>query len=97
VAFHIETKRETSTLATWPFKLDGTRPLIPASEALVAAMPVARDSHFGDALQFFFYAPKVLLLLTGIDFVMGNVHTFLSPQLPTNPERPQSVSSRRSP
>jgi len=26
--------------------------LIPASEALVAALPVARDSHLGGALQF---------------------------------------------
>lgn len=46
--------------------------LMPASEALVAALPVARDSHLGGAMQFFFYdAPKVLLLLTGIVFVMG--------------------------
>ena len=55
--------------------------LIPASEALVAALPVARDSHLGGALQFFFYdTPKVLLLLTGIVFVMGIVHTFVSPE-----------------
>lgn len=55
--------------------------LIPASEALVAALPVVRDSHLGDALQFFFYdTPKVLLLLTGIVFVMGIVHTFVSPE-----------------
>ncbi len=55
--------------------------LIPFSEALVAALPVARDSHLGGALQFFFYdTPKVLLLLTGIVFVMGIVHTFVSPE-----------------
>lgn len=55
--------------------------LIPASEALVAALPVDRDSHLGGALQFFFYdTPKVLLLLTGIVFVMGIVHTFVSPE-----------------
>jgi len=55
--------------------------LIPLSEALVAALPVARDSHLGGALQFFFYdTPKVLLLLTGIVFVMGVVHTFVSPE-----------------
>ncbi|WP_127475024.1 permease [Sulfurivermis fontis] len=55
--------------------------LVPASEALVAALPVARDSHLGSALQFFFYdTPKVLLLLTGIVFVMGIVHTFVSPE-----------------
>jgi hypothetical protein len=55
--------------------------LIPFSEAVVAQIPVARDSHLGDALQFFFYdTPKVLLLLTGIVFVMGIVHTFVSPE-----------------
>jgi hypothetical protein len=55
--------------------------LIPASEALVALLPVERDSHTGGALQFFFYdTPKVLLLLTGIVFVMGIIHTFVSPE-----------------
>lgn len=55
--------------------------LIPVSEALVAALPVERDSHLGGALQFFFYdTPKVLLLLIGIVFVMGIVHTFISPE-----------------
>ncbi|MEW5780999.1 MAG: permease [Pseudomonadota bacterium] len=55
--------------------------LIPLSEALVGLLPVARDSHLGGALQFFFYdTPKVLLLLTGIVFVMGIVHTFVSPE-----------------
>ncbi len=55
--------------------------LVPASEALVAALPVDRDSRLGAALQFFFYdTPKVLLLLTGIVFVMGIVHTYVSPE-----------------
>ncbi|OGU21552.1 MAG: hypothetical protein A2580_15885 [Hydrogenophilales bacterium RIFOXYD1_FULL_62_11] len=55
--------------------------LMPFSEALVAALPVDRASHLGGALQFFFYdTPKVLLLLTGIVFVMGIVHTFVSPE-----------------
>ena len=55
--------------------------LMPTSEALVAALPVDRASHLGGALQFFFYdTPKVLLLLTGIVFVMGIVHTFVSPE-----------------
>lgn len=57
------------------------RTLIPASEALVAVLPVERNSHLGGALQFFFYdTPKVLLLLTGIVFVMGIIHTFISPE-----------------
>lgn len=57
------------------------RALIPASEALVAALPVDRASHLGGTLQFFFYdTPKVLLLLVGVVFVMGIVHTFVSPE-----------------
>jgi uncharacterized membrane protein YraQ (UPF0718 family) len=44
-------------------------------------LPVDRASHLGEALQFFFYdTPKVLLLLTGIVFLMGIVHTFVSPE-----------------
>lgn len=36
-------------------------------------------SRFGEALSFFFYeAPKVLLLLTAVVFLMGVVHTFIS-------------------
>jgi len=55
--------------------------LIPLSEWLVASLPVVRESHLGGALQFFFYdTPKVLLLLTGIVFVMGIVHTYISPE-----------------
>lgn len=55
--------------------------LIPLSEGLVAALPVARDSHLGGALQFFFYdTPKVLLLLTGIVFVMGMVNSYFTPE-----------------
>jgi len=55
--------------------------VIPVSEAMVATLPVARESRLGGALQFFFYdTPKVLLLLTSIVFVMGVVHTFVSPE-----------------
>ncbi len=55
--------------------------LIPASEALVAALPVDRAGRLGGALQFFFYdTPKVLLLLTGIVFLMGIVQTFVTPE-----------------
>jgi len=55
--------------------------LVPASEALVAALPVDRASHLGGALQFFFYdTPKVLLLLTGIVFVMGMVNSAFTPE-----------------
>lgn len=55
--------------------------LIPASEAVVAALPVDRDSHLGGALQFFLYdTPKVLLLLTGVVFVMGMVNSAFTPE-----------------
>lgn len=55
--------------------------LAPLSEALVSVLPVARDSQLGAALQFFFYdTPKVILLLVGIVFAMGIVHTFVAPE-----------------
>lgn len=55
--------------------------LIPFSEAVVAALPVERQSHLGNSLQFFFYdTPKVLLLLTGVVFVMGMVNTYFTPE-----------------
>jgi hypothetical protein len=55
--------------------------LQPASELLVAAMPVARDSHLGGALQFFLYdTPKVLMLLAGIVFLMGMVNSYFTPE-----------------
>ncbi len=57
------------------------RTLIPASEALVSLLPVTRESHLGSALQFFFYdTPKVLLLLTGIVFVMGMINSYFTPE-----------------
>lgn len=55
--------------------------LIPASEALVAALPVDRASHLGGALQFFFYdTPKVLMLLMGVVFVMGMINSYFTPE-----------------
>src|SRR5450755_2766608 len=55
--------------------------LIPASETLVAALPVDRDSHLGGVLQFFLYdTPKVLLLLTAVVFVMGMVNSYFTPE-----------------
>ncbi len=40
-----------------------------------------RSSHMGEALHFFFFdTPKVLLLLTGIVFLMGIIQTFFSPE-----------------
>jgi len=55
--------------------------LVAFADLIVAALGFARDTHLGEALHFFFYdTPKVLLLLTGIVFIMGVVHTFVSPE-----------------
>ena len=55
--------------------------LTPLSEMLTALLPVDRDSHLGGALQFFFYdTPKVLLLLTGVVFVMGMINSYFTPE-----------------
>jgi hypothetical protein len=57
------------------------RLLVPASEAIVATLPVDRGSHLGSALQFFLYdTPKVLLLLTAVVFVMGLVNSYFTPE-----------------
>ena len=55
--------------------------LMPLSEAMVSWLPVNRSSHLGGALQFFLYdTPKVLLLLTGVVFVMGLVNSYFTPE-----------------
>ena len=55
--------------------------LIPLSKSLVAALPIDRSSHLGSAFQFFFYdTPKVLMLLTGIVFVMGMINSYFTPE-----------------
>jgi uncharacterized membrane protein YraQ (UPF0718 family) len=84
----------TTQLSRWPHKqpiafllitaavwLGLYQLLIPFSEAMVSALPVERQSHLGNSLQFFFYdVPKVLLLLTGVVFVMGMVNTYFTPE-----------------
>lgn len=55
--------------------------ILPTSELLVDWLPVDRHSHLGGALQFFLYdTPKVLLLLTGIVFVMGIINSWFTPE-----------------
>jgi uncharacterized membrane protein YraQ (UPF0718 family) len=55
--------------------------LAPASEWLVSILPIDRQSHLGGALQFFLYdTPKVLLLLTGVVFVMGMINSYFTPE-----------------
>ena len=51
------------------------------ADALISLLCLSRQTHFGEAVYFFFYdTPKVLLLLTGIVFVMGIIQTFFSPE-----------------
>ena len=51
------------------------------AELVVLYLGLSRDTHFGEAFYFFIYeVPKVLLLLVGVVFVMGVVHTFVSPE-----------------
>jgi uncharacterized membrane protein YraQ (UPF0718 family) len=53
----------------------------PFADAVLALTGLPRQTHLGEALHFFLFdMPKVLLLLTGIVFVMGIVHTFISPE-----------------
>ena len=84
----------TSSLQRWPARqpiaflilaafiwLGLYETLNPASEALVATLPVNPASHLGGALQFFFYdTPKVLMLLTGVVFVMGMINSYFTPE-----------------
>jgi hypothetical protein len=54
--------------------------LEPIVGALLGISGISRSTSPGEALHFFvFEVPKVLLLLTGVVFVMGVVHTFVSP------------------
>lgn len=51
------------------------------ADAAIGLLGLTRQTHLGEAVHFFFYdTPKVLLLLTGIVFLMGVVHTFVSPE-----------------
>src|SRR5574343_295376 len=51
------------------------------ADAVLALCGLTRDTRSGEAIHFFLYdTPKVLLLLTGIVFVMGIVQTFFAPE-----------------
>ena len=51
------------------------------ADAIIATMGLTRDTRLGEAIHFFFFdTPKVLLLLTGIVFAMGVIHTFVAPE-----------------
>lgn len=51
------------------------------AQTLLNLTGLRHETHLGEALYFFFFdTPKVLLLLTGIVFVMGIVQTFFAPE-----------------
>ena len=51
------------------------------ADAVIGSLSLSRDTHLGEAVHFFVYdTPKVLLLLTGVVFVMGIVQTFFAPE-----------------
>ena len=51
------------------------------ANAALALFGLTRDTRLGEAIHFFLYdTPKVLLLLTGIVFVMGIIQTFFAPE-----------------
>jgi len=55
--------------------------LLPFADAAIEVLGLDRATHLGEALHFFIYdTPKVLLLLTGVVFVMGVIHTFVTPE-----------------
>jgi len=55
--------------------------LLPVADSVVAALGLTPQTHFAAAIHFFVYdTPKVLLLLTAVVFVMGVIHTFVSPE-----------------
>jgi uncharacterized membrane protein YraQ (UPF0718 family) len=72
--------------APWGWVMAGTVVWIAAwanlttfADGVLALSGLSRESRLGEAIHFFVYdTPKVLLLLAGIVFVMGVVHTFIS-------------------
>lgn len=51
------------------------------ADAVLLQLALTRQTSLGEAVHFFFFdTPKVLLLLTGVVFVMGVVQTFFAPE-----------------
>jgi len=68
----------TTASIIWLLLYNGLEPI---ADLLLGLSGIARSTRFGEALHFFiFEVPKVLLLLTAVVFVMGVVHTFVSPE-----------------
>lgn len=55
--------------------------LAPLADMAVSRLPIDPSSHLSEALAFFIYdAPKVLLLLSAVVFIMGIVNTWFTPE-----------------
>lgn len=55
--------------------------LLGLADALLSVLGLTRQTRLGEAVHFFLYdTPKVLLLLTGVVFVMGVIQTFFAPE-----------------
>jgi len=76
-------------LARWALRLSVWLPawwwayvhLTDFADAVISALGLTRKTALGEAVHFFCYdTPKVLLLLTGVVFVMGVVQTFFAPE-----------------
>ncbi len=53
--------------------------LTPFADGVVQFLAIDPHTRLGDAVHFFFYdTPKVLLLLAGVVFAMGIIHTYVS-------------------
>jgi uncharacterized membrane protein YraQ (UPF0718 family) len=65
--------------AAWVAAYNLIQPL--ANWIAYSALNLARGSHLGDAIAFFLYdVPKILLLLSGMIFLISIIRTFFSPE-----------------
>jgi uncharacterized membrane protein YraQ (UPF0718 family) len=66
-------------LPAWVLAYNTIQPL--ADWIAYSALHLPQDSHLGEALAFFLYdVPKILLLLSGMVFVISIIRTFFSPE-----------------
>lgn len=69
----------TITVLMWLAAYNLVQPL--ADWIAYSALSLERDSHLGEAVAFFFYdVPKILLLLSGMVFIISLIRTFFSPE-----------------
>jgi uncharacterized membrane protein YraQ (UPF0718 family) len=51
------------------------------ADAALGLLGLSRQTHLGESMHFFLYdTPKVMLLLVGVVFLMGVVHSFVTPE-----------------